>query len=149
MDPRQRRMIELHEGRIPYAYQDSLKYWTIGVGHLVDERRGGRLPDHIIDALLDHDLEVTEKELDRALPWAKALDPVRRAVLIDMTFNLGIEPFDGDGNRDWPIFVGQVRDGLYEDAAHNMLSTLWARQVGQRARRLAEMMRSGQWPSDV
>lgn len=29
------------EGRVPHAYQDHLGYWTIGVGHLIDRRKGG------------------------------------------------------------------------------------------------------------
>ena len=35
-----RKSIEDHEGRVPHAYQDHKGFWTIGVGHLIDERRG-------------------------------------------------------------------------------------------------------------
>ena len=31
-------LLSLHEGRVEHAYQDSLGYWTIGVGHLIDKR---------------------------------------------------------------------------------------------------------------
>ena len=139
-------LLTLHEGRVPHAYQDSLGYLTIGIGHLIDQRKGGRLPDHIIDALFEYDLWEHTRALSAAIPWVGQLDAVRHAVLVDMTFNLGPEPFDGDGFKDWPIFVGQVRSGQYEAAAANMLSTLWAKQVGERAVRLAEMMRTGLWP---
>lgn len=142
-----RGLIELHEGRVPYAYQDSLGYWTIGVGHLIDRRKGGHLPPSVIDLLLDLDIAEHQAKLLNAQPWVADLDPVRQAVLFDMTFNLGVEPFDGDGYKDWPIFVGQVRTGKYDAAAANMLKTLWARQVGQRAIRLSQMMRTGMWPS--
>lgn len=143
-----RALISLHEGRVPYAYQDSTpeKYWTIGVGHLVDPRKGGRLPEHIIDLLLDYDIEKAQAELVKALPWAVGLDPVRLAVMTDMEFNLGNEPFDGDGYKDWPMFVGQVRTRQWDKAADNMLGTKWAGQVGKRALRLATMMRTGLWP---
>ena len=144
-----RDLITLHEGRVPYAYTDSLGYLTIGIGHLIDKRLGGRLPDHIIDALFDHDLASHRQELEKALPWLYTLDPVRQAVLLDMTFNLGPEPFDGDGFKDWPKFVQQVRQRRFDAAADNMLSTLWARQVKGRAVRLADMMRTGRWPGEV
>lgn len=139
-----RRLISLHEGRIPFAYQDSLGYWTIGVGHLIDQRKGGRLPEHIIDALLDHDIDEHARGLENAHPWVADLDPVRRAVLYDMAFNLGVA-----GLLKWPIFLGQVRRKEWDAAAANMLATKWATQVKGRARRLAAMMRTGRWPSEI
>lgn len=142
-----RALIALHEGRVPHAYQDSLGYWTIGVGHLIDKRKGGRLPDAIIDALFDYDLAEKRRELSAARPWVAGLSDVRQAVLLDMAFNLGIEPFDGDGFKDWPMFIEQVKRGDYAAAAANMRSTLWASQVKQRAIRLAEMMETNQWPA--
>ena len=141
-----RRLLALHEGRVPHAYQDSLGFWTIGIGHLIDKRKGGRLPDHIIDALFDHDLQ---HHMDALPAWVWDLDDVRAAVIVDMCFNLGPEPFDGDQVKDWPIFVGQVRAGKYAEAAKNMRSTLWAKQVGARAERLAKMMETGEWPNDL
>lgn len=163
-----RALLVLHEGRSAKKYRDSEGYWTIGVGHLIDERKGGGLPPHIraelqrrgldvydsdpmpediIDALLDWDIRVHVERLGNLLPWAYLLDTVRYVVLCDMIFNLGEEPFDHDGFKDWPMFIEQVRTGQYERAAANMLSTLWAKQVGSRAIRLAGMMRSGQWPT--
>lgn len=142
-----RGLLSLHEGRIPYAYPDSLGYLTIGVGHLIDKRKGGKLPERIIDLLLDHDIEEHSGLLLKYQPWVAQMDPVRQAVLYDMTFNLGVEPFDGDGFKDWPMFVRQVQTGQWAAAAANMRSTLWAKQVGVRAVRLAKMMETGMWPT--
>ena len=133
-------LIERHEGRVPFAYQDSMGYWTIGVGHLIDQKKGGRLPEHIIDALLEHDIKEHEARLLRLAPWAKELDEVRYAVLVDMTFNLG-------SLIGWPIFLEQVRTGNYAAAAANMRATRWASQVKGRAVRLAKMMETGKWES--
>jgi lysozyme len=149
MTERLRKMLSLHEGRVPHAYTDSLGYLTIGVGHLIDKRKGGKLPEHIIDALLAHDIKEHADIMYRVNPWARQLDEVRQAVLIDMTFNLGPEPFDDDGFKDWPIFELQVKSGKYDAAADNMLSTKWALQVGARAQRLAKMMRTGTWPAEL
>lgn len=139
-----RDMLALHEGRVPHAYQDSLGYWTIGVGHLIDKRRGGKLPDHFIDLLLDYDIEKHRAELFRALPWAETMDPVRQAVLIDMTFNLGIA-----GLLNFKNTLAAVKEQRWDDAARGMLASKWAGQVGSRATRLSDMMRSGRWPSEV
>src|SRR3546814_8522584 len=51
------------EGRIPHAYQDSLGYWTIGVGRLIDKRKGGRLTNVEIDMLLANEIADTIAEV--------------------------------------------------------------------------------------
>jgi lysozyme len=144
---RTRNLLRLHEGCKPSAYQDSLGYWTIGVGHLIDARKGGTISEKVINQLLDDDIGDASRALAAALPWVDGLDDVRWYVLLDMTFNMGIEPFDHDGTKDWPMFVEQVRTGKYVAAANNMRSTLWASQVKGRAIRLAAMMESGEWPN--
>jgi len=128
------------EGRVAHAYQDSLGFWTIGVGHLIDAHKGGRLPEHIIDALLDHDINEHTQELFARLPWVKDIDPPRQAVLVNMAFNLGVSGLLGFTNT-----LAFVRSKDYERAADNMLDSKWAKQVGQRADRLAQQMRTGEW----
>lgn len=135
-----RDLIERHEGRVPYAYDDSLGYLTVGVGHLIDKRKGGALPDHIIDALLDYDIEAHSKELLAELPWVRQLDEVRQAVLIDMRFNLG------HGLLEFKRMLGHVQKSEWALAASEMHASTWATQVGMRAVRLAGMMRTGEWP---
>lgn len=135
-------LLSLHEGRVAHAYQDSLGYWTIGVGHLIDKRKGGRLPEEIIDALLDYDMRKHWLELLAALPWIERLDDVRQAVLLDMAFNLGVA-----GLLKFKNTLRFVERGDYKQAAANMMLSLWARQVKTRAVRLSRMMETGQWPA--
>jgi lysozyme len=59
-------------------------------------------------------------------------------VLLDMSFNLGIV-----GLLRFKNTLATIRRGDYSKAAAMMLDSLWARQVGKRAVRLAEMMRTG------
>lgn len=137
-----RQLISMHEGRVPHAYQDSLGFWTIGVGHLIDERKGGKLPDSIIEALLDLDIHEHANELFATLPWVRDIDPVRQAVLVDMYFNL---------RRNLLGFKETLRhfqEGQWDAAADAMLDSKWAAQVGTRAKRLAKMTRSGEWPNE-
>jgi lysozyme len=129
-----------HEGRIPFAYLDSLGFWTIGVGHLIDRRKGGKLPDHIIDALYEWDYDEHSKELFAELPWVNQLDEVRQAVMIDMYFNLR------RGLLDFKKMLSHVQRGEWADAATEMHASKWAQQVGMRTVRLAGMMRTGEWP---
>ena len=83
------------EGVIPHAYQDSLGYWTIGVGHLIDKRKGGKMPDVIIDMLLRYDIDEKIAELNEKLPWWGFLDEPSQRVIVNMAFNLGVD-HDGD-----------------------------------------------------
>lgn len=138
-----RDLITMHEGRVPHAYEDSLGYLTIGIGHLVDQRKGGRLPDAIIDALFEHDLHEHTNELFAHLPWARDLDPVRQAAMIDAYFNLRRNLLG------FKVALAHMQSGNWEAAAAAMLDSKWAKQVGRRANRLAGMIKTGEWPSDI
>jgi lysozyme len=135
-----RAQLSRDEGRIAHAYYDSRGFATIGVGHLIDERKGGKLPEHIIDLLLDWDIEEHEKALLKALPWVEQLDDARQGVLVNMAFNLGVP-----GLLKFVATLDAVKGGRYGEAAHSMLRSLWANQVGSRAERLAKQMETGQW----
>jgi lysozyme len=146
-------LLKFHEGERLTAYQDTRGFWTIGVGHLLDEPRNPKWRGYTIskeasDQLFNLDLAKHYGLVVKYAPWALEFDEVRFYVIVDMTFNLGIEPFDGDGFKDWPIFVRQLRTHDWSAAAANMRSTLWAQQVKGRARRLAQMIETGQWPRE-
>jgi lysozyme len=129
------------EGVVRHAYQDHLGFWTIGVGRLIDARRGGGLSEAEIDQLLANDIARFEAELDLRAPWWRELDPVRRRVILNMAFNLGVTGLLGFRNT-----LAAVRAGQWETAAAGMLASKWATQVGARATRLAAMMRTGLAP---
>lgn len=129
------------EGVKPTAYQDHLGYWTIGVGRLIDPRKpgAGLRPDEI-DYLLANDIKDRLAALERELPWFGQIDPVRQAVLINMAFQLGTKGLLGFKNT-----LALVASGYYTDAADLMLDSKWAKQTPQRAKRLSEQMRTGEW----
>lgn len=142
IDPEQREILiqELvrDEDNKPHAYQDSMGYWTIGIGRLVDKRKGGRLrPDEIL-YLFNNDLAEKEQDLDKHLPWWRKLSPARQRVLLNMCFNLGIA-----GLLKFKNTLAAMQRGDYKAAADGMKGSLWARQVGARADRLIEMMKQG------
>jgi lysozyme len=139
-----RSLLVLHEGVVPYAYKDSLGYWTIGVGFLIDREKGGRMPKPVMDFWLDYELKEKDRELEAAAPWITGLDEVRRAVLVDMAYNLGVA-----GLLKFTTTLGHVKAGNFAAASESMLKSKWATQVGRRAQRLSDMMRSGEWPGDL
>ena len=135
------RLLELHEGRRNKPYLDTVGKETIGIGfNLTDV---GLLDDEI-DVILRMRLGKLYIALSKALPWFDTLDQVRQLVLLDMSYNMGMEPFDNDKIKDWPNFLQQIKTKQYTAAAENMLTTKWAKQVGSRAKRLADMMRTGE-----
>jgi lysozyme len=128
------------EGSVRHAYEDSLGFTTIGVGRLIDFRRGGGLRDGEIDFLLGNDIEEKTAQVLAALPWASKLSETRRAVLINMAFQLGI-----NGLLKFKRALGSIEDGQYSEAAMHMLDSLWAQQTPERAKRLAKQMTTGEW----
>ena len=127
--------IERHEGRRPFLYYDSLGNPSIGVGRNL--RRG--LRDDEINLMRDNDIRQAGVDLKNACPWAVNLDQIRREVLIEMSFNLGIQ-----GLLAFKKMLAAVQSGDYATAATEMKNSLWAGQVGKRADELAALMRDGQ-----
>ena len=129
-----RQLIE-HEGFRLTPYTDTTGHLTIGVGRNLSDV--GITREEALD-MLDRDIERAMGQLFLRWPWAAHLDPVRQRVLIDMVFNLGAE-----GVGKFRRMLAAVAAGEYEAAAAEMLASRWATQVGRRAVRLAQMMRTG------
>lgn len=127
-----------HEGFRRSAYQDSKGYWTIGIGRMIDKRLNGGLTEEEAQYLLLNDLDRCASDLDSKLPWWKSLSDNRRYVLLNMCFNLGITKLLGFKNT-----LAMVQRGDYKGAAKGMLNSLWAKQVGDRAKELAKQMEQG------
>ena len=110
------RQLKGDEGVVPHAYQDHLGYWTIGVGRLIDKRKGGGLRPDEISYLLNNDIDDRINELNRRLPWFQNLDDARKGVLVNMSFQMGVDGLMGFVNT-----LKLVEQGKYENAAHAML----------------------------
>lgn len=128
------------EGVERSAYKDSLGYLTIGVGRLIDPRKGGGLSDDEIEYLLQNDIKEKEAELKSRVSFYSSLDDARKGVLLNMAFNLGT-----DGLLKFRNTLKLVESGQYEKASIEMLNSVWAKQVGNRAKRLAKQMLTGVW----
>lgn len=134
------------EGVVLHVYPDSLGYLTIGVGRLVDPKKGGRISRAEAEFMLHNDVLHVQVLLDKYLPWWRQMDEVRQRALANMAFNLGVGPSPDEPEGKLLKFkntLAAMERGDYAAAAQGMGSSLWATQVGARATRLIHMMREG------
>lgn len=123
-----------HEGLKLLPYTDSVGKLTIGVGRNLTDVGISR--EEAIE-LLNNDIDHAVADL-ATFPWFTTLDAVRQRVMVDFRFNLGPRRF-----RSFKRMLSAMAKGEYETASVCMLDSVWADQVGKRALRLAEMMRTG------
>jgi len=129
------KQLELHEGRRAHPYRDTVGKLTIGVGRNLDDKG---LSEEEIDVLLDNDITEAWQELTRSLSWFPSLDDVRQHVLLDMAVNLGVA-----GLLQFKKMLAACERRDFDGAAAEMLDSKWATQVGDRAKTLDRMMRTG------
>jgi len=128
------RMLILDEAVRDLPYEDSVGKLTIGVGWNLEKPMRH---DEIMLRLKNDILEVEEQLND--FKWYTNMDEVRRLVLLDMCFNLGLTRLLG-----FKKMTAALMERDYDRAADEMESSKWAKQVGVRATRLISMMRSGE-----
>lgn len=137
--------------KLPNASALSGHPWTVGYGHTGPEVTPATVWDEDkARAVLLMDIDRHIEELVHKEPWIALLDPVRRDVLYEMAFNLGVgyppprKGVKGKGLRSFVNTLSAIRRGDYEAGAEGMEASAWAGQVGSRAVRLAAAMRTGQ-----
>ena len=134
------RSLRGEEGEVLTEYKDHLGYSTIGVGRLIDKRKGGGITKEESAYLLNNDIDKIIEQLDKRISWWKTLDEARCGVLVNMAFQMGVDGLLGFKNT-----LAMIQSGRYSDAAKGMLSSLWAKQTPARAKRMSEQMRTGVW----
>lgn len=127
--------LEEEEGYRRYPYKDSLGYETIGIGRCIDARLYGEGITHMEAVyLLENNIEEGEHELTLNVSWWQGMSEVRRRVLLDMWFNMGMERLSKFRNT-----LAAMQRGNLSAAVEGMKNSLWYRQVGHRAERLVRM----------
>lgn len=127
---------KMKDGRL-MPYVDTVGKVTIGWGRNLTDRG---ISYGEANELLENDLDTAIRECLFAFPWFEHLDVARQAVLVNMCFNLGLTKLKG-----FQQTLRLMAEGHYEEAAVTMLQSRWAEQVGNRALRLSEQMRTGKW----
>ncbi len=128
--------IKADEGLRLTPYQDTVGKWTIGFGTNLSD---GITRDEA-EYLFANRFNTVHIELARVLPWLTTLNEPRQAVLLGMAYNMGVA-----GLLQFNRTLQLVEEEQWDAAAAEMLRSKWATQVRQRAYRLAEQMRTGEW----
>jgi GH24 family phage-related lysozyme (muramidase) len=111
--------------------------WTVGHGFTGSTTLDSRMDRITSDRKLEQKILEVDSALSNVLTWYKDASFVTKTVLINMSFNIGIKGLLGFSNT--LKFISQKN---YEQAARNMTQSLWAKQVGGRAKELVERMRT-------
>ena len=133
-------MLKRHEGVESHAYKCSENKITIGVGRNVDKSGGLGLSDDEVDYLLQNDIDRVSSELDSEYDWFAGLDDVRQDVMVDISFNLGQTRL-----RAFKKALSAMAEGDWSEAADQFMDSRWSGQVGNRAKELTEMIRTGSY----
>lgn len=130
-------MLREHEGLRLEPYRCTAGKLTIGYGRNLDDVG---ITKQEAEYMLNNDVISVAGRLEEALPYWDTLSPVRKAVLVDMGFNLGVP-----GLLKFKKTLEAVENREWEKAGEEMLNSRWATQVGTRAKRLKYMMVTGEW----
>tara|TARA_B100000424_G_C22811258_1_gene434477 strand:+ start:27 stop:443 length:417 start_codon:yes stop_codon:yes gene_type:complete len=128
--------LKRHEGLELMPYKCTSGKTTIGVGRNLEDIG---ITEQEAELLLLNDIGRVKQELVND-QWYMDLDPVRKAVIENMSFNLGYPTL-----KKFQNMIAHISEGNFELASKEMLNSRWSKQVGQRSIELAEQMRTGQW----
>ena len=123
--------IKKDEGFRGMPYEDTLGIPTIGYGT--------KLPLEVEEAemLLKHRLNKKKNEIATKEPFFLKLPLQAQEVILNMSYQLGV-----NGVLKFKKMWAALKEGDYKKASDEMLDSKWAKQTPNRAKRLAEIIRS-------
>lgn len=125
--------LKSEEGFRSAAYHDSAQHLTIGYGFNID----AGISEPAAAALLS--AQVSERETVLLnYPWYATCDPVRRSVLLDVAFNLGVS-----GLLKFHDMILAIGRQDWVDARAELLDSKAARELPQRYKILADLLLAG------
>ncbi|NEG57981.1 glycoside hydrolase family protein [Pantoea agglomerans] len=142
-------ILNFEEGYIETPYLDTLGFPTVAGGIRIGPKGAPissyifRVPRKVGDVWKQ--VIVDEKVIDmntRPAIYAalKQCNPARADVLYSMAYQMGV-----DGLAAFKNTLVMISNGNFTGAAEGMLNSLWAKQTPGRARRHAEVMRTGSY----
>lgn len=136
------RLIErlvIDEGEVLHAYLDSEGLTTIGVGRLIDPKRGGGISRDESRYLLTNDIRKW-MAIAGQWPWFDSLDWPRQGVIVCMLHQLGAR-----GVSNFRKMIAAMERKDYDEAACQMIDSTWHTQTKERCERMANIMKTGTW----
>lgn len=132
-----REQLTRDEGYRQHPYRDSVGKLTIGYGRNL-EARG--ISEAEAETLLGNDIADTYRECEATIPFWSRLSDARQGVLVNLCFNCGL-----NGLLTFRNMLVAMDDQDWEMAARELLDSKYETQVGARAHRLAEQLRTDRW----
>ena len=124
-------LVRRHEGTVYHVYFDSRGVPTGGVGHAFHV--GSKLSPVVVEKLFYDDMRDAYDDYNKLL-FARDIHGPRKAVIVDMLFNLGLSGF-----QKFEMMIDAMIRGDCDDVCREMFDSRWASQVGDRAEELAMM----------
>lgn len=128
-------LIESHEGRRHTAYKDSRGIITIGIGRNLESKG---LNDEEIESLFFRDVLDAIEDTVSIYPNLRTYTENRQKALIDMAFNMG-----RGGLASFRKMRKAILNGDWIEAAAQAQDSRWYNQVGNRSKKIVEMLRNG------
>ena len=125
--------IARHEGLRLTPYRCTAGKLTIGYGRNLDDRG---IREEEARVMLSNDIAEARAALRSHLPWFATAHSTVQDVLINMGINLGTA-----GLLKFRRTLAYLAAEQYKAAADEMLDSLWARQVPNRAKELSGLIR--------
>lgn len=142
-----------HEAVMAKPYPDSEHLWTVGAGRCLE--KNPLTPEewkYLLDRklitvslsyegsmwLLDRDLAASTAACERSFSFWPTLDEMRREVLIEMVYQMGIAKV-----REFVDMLAAIRNHDYKGAAAAGRDSLWAKQTPNRAHELMQRLEDG------
>ena len=126
-----------NEGYVEGIYLDSLGFPTCGYGKLLDGRMVCNSVKEWHERIFYEEYAKAEAEYERL---GFSLDPVRRAAIVDLLYNLGPNKFAKFHN-----FIAAIKMRDWLGAVNSLEHSLWFKQVGRRGPRITKLIKNGRW----
>ena len=126
--------IKKHEGFVEHVYDDSLDIPTIGYGFAIKDLV---LDEDIAEEILIRKLEKLKRNANSRFRWLEDMPVVIQEVILNMCYQLGVT-----GVSKFRRAISAFQEGDWDEAANEMLDSLWARQTPNRATELSNIVRN-------
>jgi GH24 family phage-related lysozyme (muramidase) len=121
---------------VPFDKPLEMVKWLDGLPYVMAAKVSGfMLRSHMLGLL---------PRIETEINFWPDLDDNRAAALVDMAYNMGLGTLLTFRNT-----LGFMAGHRWIEAAHAILDSQYAIDVGKRAHRIAQMIASGSWPTDI
>ena len=126
--------IKEHEGFVPRVYKCTEGFDTIAYGFAIKDLT---LDEDIAEEILIRKLEKLQRNANSRFQWLEDMPQEVQEVVLNMCYQLGVT-----GVSKFRKAISALQEGDWDEAANEMLDSLWARQTPNRAEELSNIVRN-------